>query len=50
LRSGVVIPPEGGQSVWACGPGGSRVTQVYREGDTMKVVCHRIIFFPWRRW
>jgi hypothetical protein len=49
-RNGVVIPPSDGPPVLACGPGGSRITQVYREGDVVKVVSHCLIFFPWRRW
>src|SRR5205823_2607354 len=45
LRNGVLVRPWPGQTAYACGPGGSRITQIYREGDIVKVVCHRMIFF-----
>jgi hypothetical protein len=38
-----------GQTFYSCGPGGSRITQIYRQGDVVKAICHRITFFPWVR-
>lgn len=50
LRRGVLIPPSSRGPIVACGPGGSSTAEICRNGDTVKVICHRIIFFPWRRW
>jgi hypothetical protein len=42
--------PWPGQIAYACGPGVSRITQVYRKGAMVRVVCYHIVYFPWDRW
>jgi hypothetical protein len=47
--SGERVYPWPGMTWYACGPGGSRVLQVYHQGEATRVVCQEIIRYPWCR-